>query len=210
MCPTIPRLTTHILLPGWQILPAALRTKRRLARYAQKSQGVRSSSMHLICNTRASSKRRRYVSSASTLLLSRCLSCCKSHSLLRHACQLSAYITAEVLIQCFLQLRFRHKEHGAWILELARYDTFSPNVVTASSKSHWGASFWNTEWDGILGTNDNLSIGQAATWEPKFEKFFPGIKVANELDKDGFQSFLDDIKSISGVLDRMRSMPKDQ
>lgn len=103
--------------------------------------------------------------------------------------------------------RFRHKEHGAWILEVARYDTFSPNVTTASSKTQWGASFWNTEWDTILSANDNLGIGQAAKWEPNFDRFFPVSKDGKELGKDGFQSFLDDVKDITRILDEMMILP---
>ena len=106
-------------------------------------------------------------------------------------------------------LRFRHKEHGTWVLELARYDTFSPNVITASSKTQWGASFWNTEWDSVLGANDNLGIGQAAKWEPKLDMFFPAGSLGKELGKDGFQSFLDDVKSIVGIFDEMKTMPRD-
>ena len=104
-------------------------------------------------------------------------------------------------------VQFHHKNHGSWVFEFARYDAFSPNINTVSSKTQWGASFWNTEWDNILAANENLGIGQAATWEPKLDRFFPADNQAKEQAKDGFQSFLDDVKDISDMLDEMKVVP---
>lgn len=102
-------------------------------------------------------------------------------------------------------LRFQHKDHSAWIFEFARYDTFSPNVSTASEVTQWGASLWNTEWDTILAENDNLGIGQGAKWDAKFGKFFPGDS-QTEGGVDGFQEFLHKVQDVTHMLDEMKGI----
>ena len=98
-----------------------------------------------------------------------------------------------------IALQYVYKEQREYIFELARYDTFSPNVNTASSKTQWGASFWNNDWDKTFEENENLGIGQAATWDPKIDRFFAG--------KEGFQTFLDNVHAIKTMLDQTRDIP---
>ena len=105
-------------------------------------------------------------------------------------------------------LRFQHKDNSAWLFEFARYDTFSPNVSTASAKTQWGASLWHAEWDNILGENDILSIGQAAKWSPKFDTFFPTTMRNERLGIDGFQDFLHKVQDVTSMLDEMKGLPK--
>ena len=105
-------------------------------------------------------------------------------------------------------LQFQHKDHSAWIFEFARYDTFSPNVNTASSKAQWGASFWSTDWDSILAENDDLEIGQAAKWEPKLANFFPGGSQTKALGVDGFQDFLCKVQDVTSMLDEVKALPR--
>lgn len=107
-------------------------------------------------------------------------------------------------------LRFQHKDHSAWIFEFARYDTFSPNVNTASSKAQWGASFWSTDWDNILAENDKLEIGQAAKWEPMLARFFPGSSSQTKKASgvDGFQDFLCKVQDVTNMLDEVKAVPR--
>ena len=105
-------------------------------------------------------------------------------------------------------LRFQYKDHSAWIFEFARYDIFSPNVSTASSKAQWGASFWNSDWDTILAENDMLEIGQAAKWEPKLARFFPGSSQTKASGVDGFQDFLGKVQDVTNMLDEVKALPR--
>lgn len=106
-------------------------------------------------------------------------------------------------------LRYRHVRHSNWIFELARYDTFTGNNATTSGKTQWGGSFWHTEWDNILGANNLLHIGEAASWDPRLSKFFPENVGTHNKGKDtGFQDFLQDVEYITGMLDGMKSLGK--
>ncbi|KAL8831744.1 MAG: hypothetical protein Q9191_000672 [Dirinaria sp. TL-2023a] len=106
-------------------------------------------------------------------------------------------------------LRYRHVRHSNWIFELARYDSFTGNNVTASEKTQWGGSFWHTEWDNILGANNLLDIGEAANWDPRLSKFFPENAGTPNKGKDtGFQDFLQDVEYITEMLDGMKNLGK--
>lgn len=108
-------------------------------------------------------------------------------------------------------VRYCHKKHGNWIFELARYDTFTGNIVTASRKTQWGASYWNAEWDNTLGANLSLGIGQAANWNPWFSTFFPENSHTSHKGRDtGFQDFMQDVRYITGMLDEMKGLANDQ
>jgi len=117
-------------------------------------------------------------------------------------------------VQSFEQktaVRYCHKKRGNWIFELARYDTFTGNIVTASGKTQWGASYWNAEWDNTLGANLSLGIGQAANWNPWMSTFFPENPHTSFKGRDaGFQDFMQDVKYITGMLDEMKGMTNDQ
>ena len=108
-------------------------------------------------------------------------------------------------------VRYRHIHHGNWIFELARYDTFTGNIATASGKTQWGASYWNAEWDNTLGANLPLGIGQAAKWDPWLTTFFPDNPHTSNTGRDtGFKDFMQDTKYITGMLDEMKGLAKDQ
>lgn len=106
-------------------------------------------------------------------------------------------------------LRFRHVHRGDWIFELARYDSFTGTILSASGKTQWGATFWNLEWDNILGANIGLKVGQAADWNPWFNNFFPeNADFGNRGKHTGFQDFLQDVEYITKMLDEMRGLEK--
>ena len=107
-------------------------------------------------------------------------------------------------------VQFCHRKHGNWIFEVARYDTFTGNIATAAGKTQWGASYWNAEWDNTLGANLSLGIGQAASWNPWLETFFPkNVRSSNSGRDAGFQDFLQDLKYITGMLDEMKGLDND-
>ena len=106
-------------------------------------------------------------------------------------------------------LRFRNVHHGDWIFELARYDAFTGNTMTASSKTQWGATYWNIEWDNILGANSSLDVGESASWDPYLDKFFPRTPPTIRTgDHDGFQDFWKDMEYITRLIDEMKSFDK--
>lgn len=104
-------------------------------------------------------------------------------------------------------VQYCHKKHVNWIFELARYDTFTGNITTASEKTQWGASYLNAEWDNILGANLALGIGQSAQWNPWLETFFPkNDRTTNTGKNTGFQDFMQDLSYITGRLDEMKGL----
>ena len=101
-------------------------------------------------------------------------------------------------------LRFRHARRKAWVFELARYDSFTDNTVSAPETTQWGATFLNTEWEHVLGANNILGIGQAANWDPWLSRFFP--ETAKDGKDTGFQGFLQDVEYITKMLDEMKNL----
>ncbi len=102
-------------------------------------------------------------------------------------------------------LRYRLQNHSAWLFEIARYDTYAANELLPRN-TQWGATLWNSNWDTTLAENANLSIGQAATWDPRLSTFFDAFvgSASTELDA-GFWEFMQNLRLILEVLDGMKS-----
>lgn len=102
-------------------------------------------------------------------------------------------------------LRYRLKNHSAWLFEISRYDTYAVDALLPSN-TQWGATFWNSDWDSTLAENANLSIGQAATWDPKLSTFFEAGHTSASMALDaGFWEFMQNLQFILDVLDGMKS-----
>ncbi len=102
-------------------------------------------------------------------------------------------------------LRYRLKNHSSWLFEISRYDSYAVNEPLPSS-TQWGATFWNSKWDAVLAENANLSIGQAAAWDPKLSTFFEAGYGSAGMPLDaGFCEFIQNLRFILEVLDGMKS-----
>lgn len=106
-------------------------------------------------------------------------------------------------------LRYRLLNNSAWVFEFARYDTYESTArgtATTPKDTYWGATFWNSEWDRILGENANLGIGEAARWNRNMNTFFsPNFRSASTGPDAGLRDFLSNMKSIVELLDMMRT-----
>lgn len=106
-------------------------------------------------------------------------------------------------------LRYRLLNNSAWVFEFARYDTYestAQGIATTPKDTYWGATFWNSEWDSILGENAHLGIGEAARWNQNLSNFFtPNFRSTSTGPDAGLDDFLSNIKSIVELLDTMRA-----
>ena len=105
-------------------------------------------------------------------------------------------------------LRYRMIDNSDWVFEFARYDTYSGAVDSTPTGTHWGGTFWNSEWDRVLGINANLEIGKEAPWAAELETFFPSGHQppisGGEGDGKGLKQFLAYTKAIVELLDGMK------
>lgn len=104
-------------------------------------------------------------------------------------------------------LRYRLVDNNDWMFEFARYDRYDGLAPDRPKSTSWGASFWNSEWDRLLGQNAALKIGRAATWDPKLETFFPRSSrtSGDTAEALGLRQFLGNTKAIVEMLDGIQS-----
>ena len=113
-------------------------------------------------------------------------------------------------------LQFRLAKAPDWMFEIARYDTYdlssSPSqqpgdeVVIPLVRSYWGARLVNTEWETILGENQNLGIGEAAKWDSGLGAFFPSEVSHFEGADPGIKEFLGSMREVMECLDELKEM----
>lgn len=104
-------------------------------------------------------------------------------------------------------LRYRLAQAQQWIFEIARYDCYGddqkPNQPVTTN---WCASICNEDWDSILTDNAGLTIGKAASWDPKLSTFFPrDDDAAADEEHAEVQGYQDIIKKITNCLDAMKA-----
>ncbi|MCJ1269168.1 hypothetical protein MMC22_009057 [Lobaria immixta] len=118
--------------------------------------------------------------------------------------------TSSMSVSSFEQktsLRYRIVDNSDWMFEFARYDDYGGSIpgapMSSSPSTSWGATFWNSEWDRALGQNASLKIGEAAKWDPKLDKFFPGTRRTggDPRESAGLKLFLAKTKAIAELLD---------
>ena len=74
--------------------------------------------------------------------------------------------------------RYRLQVNGAYVFEIARYDTFALGRTAPGHprreplNTQWGFSLWCVAWDEKLSENAALKIGEHATWTPSLNGFF--------------------------------------
>lgn len=102
-------------------------------------------------------------------------------------------------------LRYRLVKDASWVFELSRYDSFRSPSANIPESTHWGAMFWNSEWDHYLGQNADLEIGKAARYEPSLTTFFPkGFTTASTGSDSGLKDFLLNMKAVVELLDQLK------
>ena len=118
-------------------------------------------------------------------------------------------------VRTFVQktgFRYRLK-NSSYLFEIAKYQHFAPSesepVCRSSdgvaSTTIWGASFFNEDWDIILGENAHLGIGEAGNWKPSLNTFFPReVYMPNPGPDAGFRNFLREIGRVAIFLDPQR------
>lgn len=104
-------------------------------------------------------------------------------------------------------LRYRLVDNNDWMFEFARYDCYDSLTPGLPTSTSWGASFWNSEWDRLLGQNAALKIGRAAIWDPQLETFFPRSRRTSDDPTEalGLRQFLGNTKAIVEILDGIQS-----
>lgn len=125
------------------------------------------------------------------------------------------HFPSSVPIKTFIQktgFRYRLK-NSTYLFEIAKYQQF-PGSNSRSERANkteprtittWGASFFNEEWDMILGQNAHLSIGEAGSWSPSLNTFFPkDIRTLTSGPDAGFHDFLTEVGKVAELLDLKR------
>ncbi len=107
------------------------------------------------------------------------------------------------------KIGFRYRIVGAsdWILEIARYDSYTQNPNDPAT-TNWGASMWNSEWDYLLTENAGLGIGLSASWAPKLETFFPNESgLQNSGARNGLAKFVKIMQGVTDFLSEIKKVP---
>ncbi|RJE19427.1 hypothetical protein PHISCL_08230 [Aspergillus sclerotialis] len=112
-----------------------------------------------------------------------------------------------------MAVRYRLKG-TTYVLEIARYDEYAPNVASASPNvnqptqeqmaeapsTSWGASLFDSNWDNLLGQHGNLPIGVSTRYSPDLSTFFPPEEPDNEDKKAGFRRFIGLVRQVAEIL----------
>ena len=116
------------------------------------------------------------------------------------------------LVRTFVQktgFRYRLK-NSSYLFEIAKYQEFTssgpgtpcPPSNRVAESTTWGASFFNEDWDIILGQNAHLGIGEAGNWKASLATFFPRDGHTSTAGPDaGFRSFLTEVGKVATLLD---------
>lgn len=111
-----------------------------------------------------------------------------------------------------------------YIFSLAKHDLYLPNIADPVMGRYnpllaqrnmaklpitsWGATLRHREWDNKLAEQARLRPGQAASWEPSLEGFFPPDTTSTNPDKSqGFWHFWDQVERVAEFL-RARHRPE--
>ncbi|KAI9881017.1 MAG: hypothetical protein M1830_008899 [Pleopsidium flavum] len=115
-------------------------------------------------------------------------------------------------VRAFIQKTgFRYRlRNSTYLFEIARYQQFPTSASEMATKSTsesdcvstWGASFFNEEWDMILGQNAHLGIGEAGKWRASLNTFFPkDVHTLTSGPDAGFHDFLKEVGKVAELLE---------
>jgi len=103
--------------------------------------------------------------------------------------------------------RYRLQVNGAYVFEIARYDTFALGRTAPGHprreplNTQWGFSLWCVAWDEKLSENAALKIGGHASWTPSLGEFFPTSYGSKSTGPNpGFSDYLKMLERIVQVL----------
>lgn len=117
-------------------------------------------------------------------------------------------------------IRYRLKG-TTYILEIARYDEYTSNAVSAppdadqptqnqmseAPVTSWGASLFDSNWDNLLGQHGNLPIGVSTRYSSDLSTFFPPEELDNEDKKAGFRRFIGLVRQVAEILGAKATPP---
>ena len=102
-------------------------------------------------------------------------------------------------------LKYRLKNHGSSVFELARYDEYNDADEDVSNSTQWGATLYDEEWDMRLQENAGLGIGQMASWEPLVDHFFtPNYQSESKSADAGFKEFWQNVEKVATFIDTLK------
>lgn len=114
-------------------------------------------------------------------------------------------------VRMFVQkTAFRYRlKNSSYLFEIAKYQQSASSgsgVVCRSSEwvasnTTWGASFFNEDWDMVLGQNAHLGIGEAGNWKPSLTTFFPrDVRTSAPGPDSGFRNFMTEVGKVATLL----------
>ncbi len=128
--------------------------------------------------------------------------------------QLVHFPTSPPVMTFIQKTGFRYRlKNSTYLFEIAKYQQFPTSGSGLATKSPdgpatvttWGGSFFNEEWDMILGQNVHLGIGEAGNWRACSNTFFPkDVRTLTSGPDAGFHDFLTEVGKVAELLDLKR------
>ncbi|KAI9827580.1 MAG: hypothetical protein M1832_004930 [Thelocarpon impressellum] len=99
-------------------------------------------------------------------------------------------------------------KNSTYLLEITRNRHFPAAKAGVSMKAQttWEASLYNMEWDTTFQEQLTLRIGEAGSWKPDLDTFFPSSAAGEGREgRDGFSAFLEQVRVVVELLARRKS-----